>query len=340
MTYLDDQLTDVRERTEASPGPLREARLRLQTVRSAAGSFEGSLRTYRSGSLATHLMNDPVSDGDGGLVLDRRKYPALGPEGGGELPEQVAADLCAHIGPTIRIDYPNAKVHTSKRGPKIHFGQEVDGQNPTVDLVVALTRRDGDGLWIPNLTKNRWEPSDPEGHLELLNSGAIAARRTRRRITRLAKTWNGQFEKPGASSFQLGVWALEFVTPRLGIAGGLWTLFDSAATRLEADEPTPDPAGVSEDLKLQHGVTVTAMAKRLRTAADHLRTALDSPDDTEVVDTELAQVFWKYLDAPTSNGLKAATGVLKVGAPLLAAAVGVSVAAASDPRRRSFGGDR
>lgn len=339
MSYLDDLLNDLRNRTEASDAPLAEARVRLQTVRTASGSFPGSLRTYRSGSLATHLMNDPITDGDGGLVLDRRKFPALGPEGGGAVPSDVTDELCAYIGPKIRQTYPNARVYRSKRGPKVHFGEEVEGQDPTVDLVVALTRRDGSGLWIPNLQKDTWEPSDPEAHARILREGLVGFRRTRRQITRLMKTWNAQFFTPGVSSFELAVWAWEFVTPGLGLAKGLWMIFDSAATRLEADEPTPDPAGVSADLKLVGGVSVAAMASRLRKAADNMRAAIDASADDDVL-AALALVFPKHFDAPASSALRSSMKLLATGAPVAAAVLGVGVAASTNPLRRAYGADR
>jgi hypothetical protein len=318
MSYLDDLLNDLRNRTEASDAPLAEARVRLQTVRTASGSFPGSLRTYRSGSLATHLMNDPITDGDGGLVLDRRKFPALGPEGGGAVPSDVTDELCAYIGPKIRQTYPDARVYRSKRGPKVHFGEEVEGQD---------------------LKKDTWEPSDPEAHARILREGLVGFRRTRRQITRLMKTWNAQFFTPGVSSFELAVWAWEFITPGLGLAKGLWTIFDSAATRLEADEPTPDPAGVSADLKLVGGVSVAAMASRLRKAADNMRAAIDAKADDDVL-AALALVFPKYFDAPASSALQSSMKLLATGVPVAAAVLGVGVAASTSPLRRAYGADR
>jgi hypothetical protein len=337
MSVLDDLLNDVRTQIEAKPEALAEARTRLQLVRDSASSFYGSLRTYRSGSLAVHTMNEPVTDGDGGLVLNRNYYPALGPDGSGEEPGDVVDDLCDHLRPLIRAVYPNATMHTSKRGPKIYFGQSVDGDDPTVDLVVAMNRKEGTGIWIPNLANGTWEPSDPEKHVALLNGDLAGFRSTRRRIIRLAKAWNKQYANPGVSSFEISVWAWEFVEPGQGVAKGLRTLFDEAAARLEANNPTKDPAGVSPNLKLL--IAGTTMATRLRKAADGMATAIESDDDDEIREA-LSLVFSKYITAPSTSSLKAAANLLRSNARVAAPALGVAVAATTGAAYRAYGGQR
>jgi hypothetical protein len=337
MSTIDDLLNGVRAQIEAKPEALAEARARLQLVRSSAFSFYGSLRTYRSGSLAVHTMNEPVTDGDGGLVLNRNYYPALGPDGGGEAPGDVVADLLDHLRPLIRAVYPNATMHTSKRGPKIYFGQSVDGDDPTVDLVVAMNRKEGAGIWIPNLEKGTWEPSDPEKHVELLNGDLAGFRSTRRKIIRLAKAWNKQYTTPGASSFEMSVWAYEFVEPGQGMAKGLWTLFDKAATRLEGGFATKDPAGVSPNLKLL--IAAKTMATRLRAAADRMATAIASSDDDEIREA-LSLVFFNYIEAPATSSLKAAAAMLRTSPVVAAPALGVAVAATTGAAFRSYGGQR
>ena len=337
MQTIDDLLGEIRAEIEPTTGPLDEARSRLALVRASASTFHGALRTYRSGSLAVHTMNKPVTDGDGGVVLNRNYYPHLGPDGGGEAPGDVVDDLCAHLGPMIREHYPKATIHKSKRGPEVHFGAPIEDQDPTVDLVVALNRKDGSGIWIPNLENGNWDASDPEKHVELLNSGSSSFRSIRRKIMRLAKAWNRQFVEPGMSSFQLSVWAWEFLEPGTGVAGGLHTLFDRAASRLEAGEVTPDPAGVSDDLKLLKDADV--VATRLRKAADSIAAAIDSDDEDEVR-RAMSAVFWKYLDAPATSALKASASLLSTGKPVAAAALGVAVAAATTAGARAFGGDR
>ena len=250
MGHTTDLLDDVRHRIAAHDLVLGETRTRLQLVRDAAISVPGARRTYGSGSLAQHTVNHPVTDGDGGLVLDRRTYPELGPDGGGETPTEVAGKVCELLGPAVRQVYPKARCGTSKRGPKVWFGQSLQGQDPTIDLVVALPRRVGSGLWIPNLEKRTWEASDPERHTDLLNGGPAALRRTRRRVIRLAKAWNKQFAQPGLSSFNISAIALASVQPGLGLAEGLQRFFADGAASLATGRNTPDPAGVSPPLKL------------------------------------------------------------------------------------------
>ena len=336
MGITAEVLNDVRKQIDADPEALGEARGRLQLVRDAGGKFYGSLRTYSSGSLAAHTVIDPVSDGDGGIVLDRRYYPSLGPEGKDESPSEIVEKLCALIGPSIRERYPNARIYTSKRGPKVTFGSPVHDQNPTVDLVLALTRKEGSGLWIPNLKTNTWEPSDPEGHVALLNSGEASPRSTRRKVIRLAKAWNNQFVNPGVSSFHLSVWAWEFVEPGMGVAKGLRALFHGAANRLESHQATPDPLGVSANLKLLR--PADDVRQRLRKAADALGESLDNDADDRTVRAALNRVFWNYVDEPKSHVLAAAATSLSHRKPVAAATLGLSSITATIPPTRSYGG--
>ncbi|MBO0596823.1 hypothetical protein I2485_06115 [Nesterenkonia sp. E16_7] len=325
METVSEFLDDVRDQIEADDAALKEARERLAFVRSKAESFYGALRSYQSGSLAAHTMNEPVTDGDGGLVLNRNYYPGLGPEGNKtEAPEEIVDELLDHLRPLVREKYPEAKMHTSKRGPKIYFHAPLDdGTDPTVDLVLALTRKEGEGIWIPNLEADTWEPSDPVQHIALFNGEAPSFRSTRRKIMRLAKAWNKQYLSPGASSFEMCVWGYEFVEPGMGISKGLHALFENAAARLEAGKPTPDPAGVSENLKLL--IEPTKMAVRLRKAAKHLQDALDATDDAGVR-AGVSEVFWKYVSSPETSELSTMATSLKARTPVAATALGIPVA--------------
>jgi hypothetical protein len=316
MGFTSGFLDQIRSEIAPSDDVLAETRYRLNLVRRAGEDFPHALRTYTSGSIAHHTANNPVSDGDGGLVLNRIYYPELGPEGGGETPKAVTDDLCAHLGAEVRKEYPKARCCRSKRGPKIFFGEPLDGQDPTVDLVVALTRREGNGLWIPNLDKDTWEASDPEGHVALLAGGGVALRSTRRRIIRLAKAWNKQFTQRGFSSFQLSVLALEALSGGQGDADALLTFFTHAADSLEKG-PTKDPAGVSPALKLL--VSKDVAVRRLRQAQNSMGEALAVDDDEEKVRAALAKIFWKYLDDPLASMMKK----LAPGRPVSSASVGL-----------------
>ena len=335
MTTVTDILGEVRHQIDAEREPLVEARARLALVREAASGYHGALRTYASGSLAVHTMNHPVTDGDGGLVLDRRYYPRLGPDGGGEAPGDVVDDLCGVIGAIIRQDYPEARIYQSKRGPMVRFNAPVNDQDPTVDLVVALTRKEGGGLWIPNLKKNKWEPSDPEGHVALLNSGSPSHRSLRRQAIRLAKAWNKQYSQPGISSLMLSVWAYEFIIAGMGLDEGLHALLDGAAERLAAHKSTPDPAGVSADLKLL--LPEDSVQRRLRHAADALAAAIEIDGDEDAVRSALADLFWKYIADPGVSELAHAASALSQRKPISAAALGLNSVGTIIPPTRSFG---
>ncbi|MGA6871344.1 hypothetical protein ACO8D0_05520 [Streptomyces pratensis] len=335
MGYTEDILNDIRSQIDAHPGPLAQARTRLDLVCSSAIGFTGALRTYRSGSLPQHTFIHPVGDGDGGVVLDRRVYPRLGPDGGGETPAAITGELCALLGPAVRKVYPKARCGTSKRGPKITFGEPVDGQDPTVDLVVALTRKEGGGLWIPNLETNRWEASDPEGHVALFTSGTQSMRRTRRRVVRLLKAWNKQYSQPGFSSHNLTVWAWEFIEPGTGVAKALATVLSEAAARVEAGTATKDPLGVSPNVKLLVGRE--AAARRLRGAADGVAEALAVDDDREAVLSALSGVFYRYVQAPVSDSFAGKIAALRQRTPVTTVTLGLSGPTADVRPTRAYG---
>jgi len=337
MSTVTDILNEVSAQIDADPEALAEARNRLRIALDVAASYNGQLRTYRSGSLAAHTMIDPVSDGDGGLILDRRSHPNLGPEGKGETPTEIVESLRAYMGPVIRKTYPKAWVTTSKRGPMVYFGCPINDQNPTVDIVVALTRKNDPGLWIPNLKTGKWDPSHPQHHVDLLNSGTTSYKRIRRQVIRLAKAWNNQFDRPGVSSFLLSVWALEFIEPGMGVAAGLHALFDGAATRLEANLATPDPAEVSQDLELE--LPRKQVLSRMRSAAEALQEAISNKSDPATVRDALARMYWKYVSSPQQTALANSAAALSARKPITTDTLGLKAKPVIIPPTRSYGGE-
>ena len=302
MGHTDDILSEIRKTTDAHPDVLCEARARTKLVRvSAEKVTPGALRSYTSGSLAHHTQNDPINDGDAGLVLNRVNYPKLGPEGGGEAPGTVVDEICLLLGSEIRKTYPNAACHKSKRGPMVYFREPIEGQDPTVDLVIALTRREGDGLWIPHLPRGRWEASHPEGHGALLNTKDLAypsLRSTRRKVIRLLKVWNKQYSTPVFSSFHLSVLAYEFVKPGRSVAGALHDCFVGINKRMAKNGATPDPCGVSVNIRLLG--SWESAERNTRLAAQAMEGAFEhDKDDTDAeARAYLAKVFFKYLEQP------------------------------------------
>lgn len=303
MTYFD-QLTDaILDEIAVRDTALAEARDRRDLVRRAAESFPGANDSYLSGSLAYGTAIRPVSDrdkgvdGDCGIILDRRQWPSLGPdsddkEGPRDIVEQVKQHLRDKLGET----YPNMRITTTdKRAIRITFGAPLDtGEDPPVELIVALTRKGAPGLWIPNLKTNGWDAAHPVKHRKLINTDPPKALRSRRaKIVRLAKQYNKKRSTPAFSSFHLQALALETLgkdeTGRK-LVTSLHTYFEASADSLE-DGMTQDPAGVSGILKLQNGITKDQAVERLRSAADKLHEALDAPNDKELVRDRLSAIF-------------------------------------------------
>ena len=152
--------------------------------------------------------------------------------------------MCALLGHSRREAYPKARCTTSKRGPKIAFGPPVDGQDPTVDMVLALTRRNGAGLWIPNLRTNRWEASHPERHVELFTSVSgsvkllvartVAARRLRTAAGALADALDHDADRDAVRSALSRVFPTYFT---------YFTYFDDPVPSGLADSSRPRSPG-------------------------------------------------------------------------------------------------
>jgi hypothetical protein len=206
-----------------------------------------------------------------------------------------------------------------------------------VDLVVALDRRDADGLWIPHLENKRWDPSHPEQHIQLLSAEPVSLRRLRRRVIRLLKAWNKQWADPAFSSFHLSVLALLYVEPGMSIGTGLRTVFEKAAKHLETGENTKDPASVSPPIKLLLARSVAV--DRLQKADENLARAIDHDDDKLIVQTALNRVFRDYVTAPASDDLGAAIGGLRGVAGVGTALLGLRATTRTVPTtRRAYGG--
>ncbi len=298
-------LDDVRAQIAPADDTLSAARGRRDDTLNAAKKFEGALRTYNSGSIGHGTANDDT-DADCGVVLDRRSHPSLGPDGDGEGPSDIMERVRGLVRDQLLATYPNLTTRLSKRAIILKFDQPVgtdeDAPDPSVDLIVALTRKDAPGLWIPNRDNESWDASHPERHTELLADPPAEIRRVRARTVRLAKAWNKQYRSPGLSSFNIEALALECVTEALSIGEAVTTWFEHAASEIERAD-TGDPAGVSLPIRLLEDREI--VVSRLQTAAGHMRTALDNDDDEGVVTEELAAVFWKYIDKPAGEQSKA-----------------------------------
>lgn len=336
MTTVIQHLNDIHGQIDTDDKVMSATRSRRDATLAAARSFGGVRYSYKSGSVAMGVVISPVSDADGGIVLDRRSYPRLGPDGDGDLPADIVSELHDHIGPIVREQWPDATVHDMKRGVTVRFHEAVVGdQDPYVDVVVAMERREVDGLWIPNLTANRWDPSDPEQHVTLMNAGTAELQRLRTRVVRLAKAWNKQHSEPALSSFNIVALALESVTDGTTAEDqALFEFFENSVRSLRAG-CTDDPAHVSEPIKLPLGKD-TAI-ERLCKARDRMGEALDATSDNERL-AALHAIFWKFLPEPAENVSKRAIAdALRSGAPRISTATGTAMVGAMKPTR-AYGG--
>ena len=306
MTATAGLLDSVLRQLHPGDDVISAARARRDEVLRVAGGFEGALRTYWSGSIAHRTANFDT-DADGGIVLDRREYPKLGPDGDGVSPTQVVDDVRAWLREELKADHPEIRFLVTKRAIKITYHEPVgDGPHadPSVDLIVGLTRRDAPGLWIPNLSAKRWSPSHPERHTALLTAEPKALRQKRSKVIRLAKGWNQQFSERAVCSFNIEALALEFVESGTSLSETLAILFELSAADL-ARRDTPDPAGVSPPIKTL--IDRQQASERFRRAGEQLRDALDHDDDECEARAALSKLFKDFVDpCPADADLRVA----------------------------------
>ena len=324
--YVGEVLDRIRSEIAVDDKALAETKKRRNRVTREARKFAGATKTFNSGSVAHGNTNKPISDADGGVVLDRRTYPELGPDGDDVGPCDIVKEVKNFILPGIQEDYPKAKIKITKRALLVTFDEPIGGsQDPSVDLIVALTRRDKPGRWIPNTEADRWDASDPEKHTDLLLGPTRALRVHRARVIRLAKAAIKGDKLPVISSFNIEALALLYVTDeKLTIAESLRDLFKKGAADLEKRK-TPDPAGVSPAIKLPEGVTRETATKRLRFFGKRVGEAIDNSDDKEAVDEALSDVFPKYIKGKSSVKRDLAAALDEGnGSPVVKKAVGAS----------------
>lgn len=300
--YTEQIVDEVRTRTQAEDWVLDEARTRRDAVLRAAQRFPGALSGFGSGSLAHRTVNDPVSDGDGGVVLDRRSWTDLGPDSdAGRGPDEVMREMGEFVCRELRELYPKITFELTKRAILFSFDEPIDDEDPTVDLVTCLTRRNEPGYWIPNRDRGRWDASDPEKHTALMTAPPKDLRVHRARVIRLAKAAiKNDADRAVVCSWNISALALEHVTTTRKLSASLAAFFAEMATSMEKG-PTKDPAGVSAPIKLPDGIGRERAVKRLRYFADRVAEAIEDRDDHTRALTALGEVFRKQLpEAPKS----------------------------------------
>jgi len=339
MNHIDDILVDIQKEIAPSDETLEAVRNRRDEVLSITGRYVGALRTYTAGSIAHRTANDDT-DADCGVVLDRRSYHKLGPDGDGGTPNDIVEDVRSYIRDRLKDRHPDIAFRLTKRAIKVTFNEPLpDGSDPSVDLIVALTRAAG-ALWIPNLEQKRWDASDPECHTRLLTAEPAGLRRMRAKVIRLAKAWNKQYSQPGLCSFNIEALALEAIKEEVGVADGLTAFFNYSASDLSKRQ-TPDPAGVSAPIKT--AIERETAANRLGKAAETLETALNSDNENDARD-DLASVYWVYVTpSPGSSSKAAFAKALRGGNPAVSVVPGsISIAGSGGialKKTRAYGGD-
>lgn len=301
MSNIDEMLVNIQRKIAPTDEILEAVRSRMDEVLSISGRYDRALRTYTAGSIAHRVANEDT-DGDCGVVLDRRTHQELGPDGEGGPPNQIVEDVRSFMREELKEAHPNIAFRLTKRAIKITFNEPLPkGSDPSVDLIVALTRADG-ALWIPNLDGKHWDASDPEYHTRVLTAEPAGLRRVRAKVIRLAKAWNKQYSQPGLCSFNITALALEAVKEDMNVADGLAAFFKYAASDL-AKRRTPDPAGVAAPIKTL--IDRDVVAGRLSRTAVEFESALKSDNEDDAQDA-LAGIYWVYVEPSLGSSSKAA----------------------------------
>lgn len=336
METANDYIAEILRQIEPDSEVLAEARTRRDLVAAKAMSLRGTLRQYSSGSVAHGNVTAPINDADGGIVLDRRIHTKLGPEGDNEGPEKVIEELKELVGPKIRAKYSKARISTSRRGLLVTFGSPLSDQDPSVDMIVTLTRKKGDGLWIPNLKSNTWDASHPEQHTDLFTSGTTTLRQQRSTITRLAKVWNKQFTNPALSSFNVSSLAWELITKTNSDTAEALQEFFALSAQAIGQNNTKDPAGVSSSIRLLQSRSIAV--RRLQSAARSLEKAISSKDPNGIQES-MAAVFHHYVDPPASSKAAWAAAFRNKDSSVGVTASGLAIGTGETLKStRSFGG--
>lgn len=298
MTLTNAILLELLRATAVTDEALAEARNRRDVVFDAAKTYEGALRTIKSGSVAHGTLSWKVTDADGALVLNRKVYTSYGPDGDNDGPTELVEDIADYMRPLIQQIYPDAWVSTGhKRAIYIRFRQPLsDGQDPSVDLMVSLNRKGAPGLWIPNLKSDTWEASDPATHTALIAAKRKSSNYKSTKVVRLGKLYAKQWDPVLLSSFHVTALMLEDLGDSATVEDGFQSLLAHAAISLE-DGDTKDPAGVSDDLEITDARSRDTLVRKLSQAAEHLTAAseLEEEDDSnyEAIVERLLKVFWK-----------------------------------------------
>ena len=241
--HANDVLEEIRQKISASDDDLNEARERRDLVLKAARSFPARC------DLQVRIGRPRQRKQSGGRCgrwhgARPPRLRGVGPDSDkDEGPEEIVDDVREHVMGIVRETYPSARSRLIKRAILIRFNEpNADGVDPSVDLVVAITRKNANGLWIPNRDKDDWDASDPEEHRRLLTGDRKNLRVHRARVIRLAKAAIKHDSTPALISFNIEALALEHITKVNTLAASLQLFFDKAASSIKS-RPDRRPGG-------------------------------------------------------------------------------------------------
>ena len=120
MGHTENILKEILRDTSPSKETMELVRERRDEVLGVAGRYPGALRTYKSGSVA-HRTPNGDTDADGGVVLDRRSYQDLGPDGDGVGPAEIVEDVRGYLRAKLKEDHPDIAFYVSKRAIRVTF---------------------------------------------------------------------------------------------------------------------------------------------------------------------------------------------------------------------------
>src|SRR5262249_49974097 len=106
LNYTEQMLDDVPDEILVDRVILSAARQPRNAIRAVAVKFPGALRVFSSGSVAHGTVIFTVEDADAGVVLDRRSYPDLGPDGDDVGPREVVSEMASFVRKRLMPDFP------------------------------------------------------------------------------------------------------------------------------------------------------------------------------------------------------------------------------------------
>lgn len=233
-------------------------------------------------------------------------------------PVAIVQDVREHLRESALSEiWPDISFRVTNRAIKVFFNEPLEeGCDPTVDLIVALERKSAPGLWIPKGMEGSnptWDASHPEKHTELFLPADMALRRTRARVTRLAKLVNGRYTNWTFSSFNLAALAYYAIDEPHRIDLALLAFYEFAAKQLK-DQLTPDPAEVSGPIKLPKGVTKDQAKQRMEKHLALIEEAVEA-DTKEEAQEALARLLPQWVESPEGGAASVAARILAGATP-------------------------